>query len=139
VPITSLLRERVIRRDAMAIWLASEDRLHHGVTFRRFLASPRPICLMRLFDLRKSAMCSGRTTLDHVKDQPMMGKKAPDDEWHLTALCLYHNSFEPPSKAFRTFQRAYLADARRKAALEAGSGHQSEVEADGERGGEDHG
>jgi hypothetical protein len=132
VPITSLLRERVIRRDAEAIWLVSEERIHHGVTLRKFLASPRPICLMRLFDPRGSAMCSGRTTLDHVKDQPMMGKKAPDDEWHLTALCLYHNSFVPPSRAFRTFQRAYLADARRKAALETGGSHQPEVEADRE-------
>jgi hypothetical protein len=129
VPITSLLHEKVVRRDAWAIYLASEERIHHGVTFREFLALPRPICLMRLFDQRKSAMCSGRTTLDHVKDEPMMGKKAPDDEFHLTALCLYHNTFEPPSRAFRAFQRAYLADARRTASEQGGSSPEPSVEA----------
>jgi hypothetical protein len=35
--------------------------------------------------------CAGRTTLDHVKDAPMMGKRAPSDDAHLVALCWHHH------------------------------------------------
>jgi len=35
--------------------------------------------------------CSGRWTLDHVKDQPRMGKRAPSDPEHLVALCWHHH------------------------------------------------
>ena len=35
--------------------------------------------------------CRGRLTLDHVKDQPRMGKRAPSDMAHLVALCGHHH------------------------------------------------
>ena len=35
--------------------------------------------------------CTGRLTLDHVKDQPRMGKRAPSDPAHLVALCFSHH------------------------------------------------
>lgn len=35
--------------------------------------------------------CSGRLTLDHVKDQPMMGRRAPSDMAHLACLCWRHH------------------------------------------------
>lgn len=35
--------------------------------------------------------CEGRLTLDHVKDQPMMGKRAPSDMAHLVTLCERHH------------------------------------------------
>jgi hypothetical protein len=126
------LRQKVIERDARIIYYWSEENIHHHVSFRKFMARKRPICLMELFDKKEAAKCSGRTTLDHVKDEPMMGKKAPDDEWHLTAVCFYHNAYSPPSKAFRAFQRRYLADARRAASLETERSDQPEVEEDGE-------
>lgn len=31
-------------------------------------------------------------TLDHVKDDLMMGKKAPDDPDHLWAVCAFHHT-----------------------------------------------
>jgi len=137
VPITNRLRETVIERDARAIWQASEERMHHDQSFRKFLASRQSICLVELFEKTLvgeghrplSQHCSGRTTLDHVKDQPMMGKKAPDDEYHLVALCYHHNSYHPPSRKLRAFQRAYLADCRASALQQAGSSDQPEVAA----------
>jgi hypothetical protein len=35
--------------------------------------------------------CAGRLTLDHVKDYPMMGKRAPSDMRHLVSLCWHHH------------------------------------------------
>jgi hypothetical protein len=35
--------------------------------------------------------CKGRLTLDHVKDQPMMGKRAPSDMAHLVTVCEHHH------------------------------------------------
>ena len=37
------------------------------------------------------AGCSGRLQLDHVKDQPMMGKRAPSDLAHLATVCERHH------------------------------------------------
>ena len=37
------------------------------------------------------ADCGGRLQLDHVKSQPMMGKRAPSDAAHLAALCERHH------------------------------------------------
>lgn len=36
-------------------------------------------------------LCDGRATLDHVKSQPMMGKRAPSDTAHLVAVCWHHH------------------------------------------------
>jgi hypothetical protein len=35
--------------------------------------------------------CRGRLTLDHVKDQPMMGKRATSDLAHLVTVCEHHH------------------------------------------------
>lgn len=40
---------------------------------------------------RSVDLCAGRLTLDHVKDQPMMGKRAPSDAAHLVTLCWHHH------------------------------------------------
>lgn len=122
------LWDAVVSRDAWVIYHSTQG---HG-SFYYWYKRHQPICLMRLFDEKEAAKCSGKTTVDHVKDHLMMGKKAPDDEWHLTAVCWYHNAFSPPSKAFRAFQREYLANARRAAALEVERSDQPEVEEDGE-------
>lgn len=38
-----------------------------------------------------SAMdCSGRSTIEHVKDELRMGKRAPSDLGHMVALCQGH-------------------------------------------------
>ncbi len=85
------LREAVLQRDLYQSWWRSEDRIHHGVPFDRWRTSPRTSCVARFLDPSGSGPCSGRLTLDHVKDEPMMGKKAPDDEQHLVSLCERHH------------------------------------------------
>ncbi len=35
--------------------------------------------------------CRGRLTLDHVKDQPRMGVRAPSDMAHLVTVCEHHH------------------------------------------------
>ena len=50
-----------------------------------------------------------KLTLEHVKLEPMMGKKAPDDMAHLVALCGYAN-VAVPSRAMRDGMRQYLRE-----------------------------
>lgn len=48
-----------------------------------------------------------RLTVEHVKDQPRMGRRAPSDMAHLVALCAAAN-IGVPSKGQREAFRAYL-------------------------------
>lgn len=48
-----------------------------------------------------------KLTVDHVKDGPMMGRKAPDDEWHLVAMC-WAGNVGGPSREERQAERSYL-------------------------------
>jgi len=50
-----------------------------------------------------------RLTIEHVKDQPRMGKRAPDDPAHMVALC-WASNVGVPSKALRQWMREYLAE-----------------------------
>lgn len=54
------------------------------------------------------ADCAGRLTLDHVKDQPRMGKRAPSDERHLVTLCWAHHLESGWATSHRPELRAYL-------------------------------
>jgi len=51
--------------------------------------------------------CGGRLTLDHVKDQPRMGKRAPSDAAHLVSLCWTHH-FDGWATSHRPELREYL-------------------------------
>lgn len=51
--------------------------------------------------------CSGRLTLEHVKDQLRAGRRAPSDPQHLVVLC-YASNVGVPSKTQRAAIRAYL-------------------------------
>jgi len=64
-------------------------------------------CVARYLDPGTDA-CAGRITLDHVKDQPMMGKKAPDDADHLVSIC-WHHHLDGWATAHRPLLREYLA------------------------------
>jgi hypothetical protein len=55
-----------------------------------------------------SADCAGRLTLDHVKDAPMMGKRAPSDMAHLVALCEAHHLQTGWATSHRPELRLYL-------------------------------
>jgi hypothetical protein len=52
--------------------------------------------------------CAGRATLDHVRDEPMMGKRAPSDMAHLVTLCEYHHLWSGWATSHRPELRAYL-------------------------------
>lgn len=62
-----------------------------------------------------------RLTLEHVKDQLRMGKRAPSDPAHLVALC-YGANVGVPSKELRAALRSYLRT------VEAPAGHESCVD-----------
>lgn len=49
-----------------------------------------------------------RLSLEHVKDELMMGKRAPNDREHCVAVC-YAINLRPPTKAMREAFREYLA------------------------------
>jgi hypothetical protein len=53
--------------------------------------------------------CAGRLTLDHVRDEPMMGKRAPSDERHLVSLCEFHHLWSSWATSHRPELRDYLA------------------------------
>jgi len=50
-----------------------------------------------------------RLTMEHVKDELAMGKRAPSDPQHLVALCA-HANIGVPSKAQRALLRQYLRE-----------------------------
>lgn len=98
------LWERVIERDARYIWADI-----HGVgLYDVWRAQVGLICMVPLFDPQNPRRCGGKQTVDHVKDAPRLGKKAPDDEFHLVAMCEAHNVWYPPSRAIRQAEREYL-------------------------------
>ena len=49
----------------------------------------------------------GPLTLDHVKDQPRMGVRAPSDIDHLVVLC-YHHHLDGWATSHRPLLREYL-------------------------------
>jgi hypothetical protein len=51
--------------------------------------------------------CRGRLTLDHVKDQPRMGRRAPSDAGHLVTLCEHHH-LDGWATGHRDLLREYL-------------------------------
>ena len=50
-----------------------------------------------------------KLTIEHVKLEPMMGKKAPTDLAHLVAMCAYAN-VAVPSRVTRDAIRQYLRE-----------------------------
>ena len=51
--------------------------------------------------------CAGPLTLDHVKDQPRMGVRAPPDQRHLVVVCAHHH-LDGWATAHRPDLRNYL-------------------------------
>jgi hypothetical protein len=84
-PVTAELRESVLLRD------------------RGCVATKACDCIAS-----KRTQCAGRLTLDHVKDQPRMGKRAPSDLDHLVVLC-WHHHLDGWATAHRPELREYLA------------------------------
>lgn len=90
--VTPELREAVLRRDGRCFMTRM---VPWHVCFDAFGHKHAPDDLDRL-------------TLEHVKDEPRMGKRAPSDEQHLVALC-HRANVGVPSKVTRQAMRRYLA------------------------------
>ncbi len=89
--VTPELREAILRRD--------------GRCFMTRL-SPFHVCF-DAFGRKHASDDLNKLTLEHVKDEPRMGRRAPSDERHIVALC-YRANVGVPSKATRQAMRAYL-------------------------------
>jgi hypothetical protein len=57
-----------------------------------------------------ASSCKGRLTLDHVREQPMMGKRAPSDMAHLVALCEFHHTGSKAGSNWATSHRPLLRE-----------------------------
>lgn len=66
-------------------------------------------CLAVRIGGQDPATCAGPLTLDHVKDAPRMGLRAPSDERHLATVCRGHHIDTGWATANRPLLRQYLA------------------------------
>lgn len=98
----------VVLRDAH--WV--HEQLGTTEHFTMWLLRQRLICIVPHIDPENPYACGGRQEVDHVKDEPRMGKRAPDDEFHLVAMCQEHNTWHPPRKELRWAEREYLQRCR---------------------------
>ena len=92
----------------MAVWMAHKEIFgpeRNGV-------ATKVGCIASVLDPVESGPCSGPLTLDHVKDFPMMGKRAPSDERHLVTICLNHHVNTGWATSHRAILRAYLREHR---------------------------
>jgi hypothetical protein len=65
-------------------------------------------CLAPVLDPSQSGKCWGGWSLDHVKDYPRMGKRAPSDPGHLVVLCMNHHVWTGWATGHRPLLREYL-------------------------------
>jgi len=93
-PVTSELREAVFARDTRALY-------PYGIEF-----GSGPLCVAPMLSF-ECGPCDGPATLDHVKDQPRMGKRAPSDAAHLVTLC-WHHHLDGWATSHRPELRVYL-------------------------------
>lgn len=111
------LHPKVLVRDRQVVLRALVARGHRLPR----PTDPMPACPAWVMDPSVWGTCSGPWNLDHVKDDPMMGKKAPDDEDFLVSLCATHDergmrAGHSWNLAHREDERAYLRDRRRERA-----------------------
>jgi hypothetical protein len=92
-PVTPEVRAAVLRRDKACVLF----QLHRGHLCKDAWGNPHAP-----YDVSK-------LTLEHVKDDLAMGKRAPSDPRHLVALCA-HANIGVPSKAQRAMLRQYLRE-----------------------------
>ena len=99
------LRDAVIERDARYLWGIARSPLRFEIWARH----QGVICVVPALEPENRRPCAGKQEVDHVKDLARLSKKAPDDPYHLVAMCQAHNTWYPPSRALRQAERAYLA------------------------------
>lgn len=93
-PVTSAVREAVLRRDGGCI--------AHRLGFSH-------LCRDQWGNVHGPYDLS-RMTLDHVRDAPMMGKRAQSDASHLVVLCHFSHIGSGWATAHRPELRAYLEE-----------------------------
>lgn len=98
------LREKVTSRDLRFTFYAQRT-VPLVRTWREWKEFGNP-CLAPALD-PLALVCHGRITLDHIKFALMMGRKAPDDEYHLVSLC-WHHHLDGWATAHRPLLRDYL-------------------------------
>jgi hypothetical protein len=64
-------------------------------------------CIVK--QLVPSHVCSGGLTIEHVKDSPRMGKRAPSDRRHMVLACWQANVWTVETSKYRPLIREYLA------------------------------
>jgi hypothetical protein len=105
---TPLRRRRIrVRRDVKSSW--EPPRIPVDEAYAVFLRDDG--CIAAKYD--PSHVCFGRLTLAHVPElgQNALGKKPPDDRYHLVAECLGANSggLQPWSEMHRDIERRHLS------------------------------
>ena len=103
-PVTPEMAEAVIERDRQAMVRASVD----------FLGSP--VCIAPILELGAWTDCWGRSTIEHVKAQLRMGKRAEPRPDRLVTLCMGHT--EPGTKAGLSWNATKANRAKVRAYLE---------------------
>lgn len=91
-PVRAELRAIVLTRDIIR-WQQEEPLFRR----KRALTKSTIGCVAVFLAPITSGPCWGKLQLDHIKDQPRMGKRAPSDPQHLVSLCDGHT--EPGMKA----------------------------------------
>ena len=101
-PVMPETHELVMRRDELALvtWARKRGWSAHG----------RVICVAPIIDPEELERCRGRMTLDHIKDEPRLAKRAPSDPAHLVSLCEGHT--ENGAKAGRQWNTAHRPELR---------------------------
>jgi hypothetical protein len=109
------LRDKVVHLDIEAIlrWATQTDRLPVTISRDerlRATAEQIEVCPAVVMDPSQLGTCSGEWRQDHVKTDPRIGVKAPDDEDHLINLCGSHD--ERGSRAGHQWNTAHREDER---------------------------
>lgn len=103
---TALIRRTALRRSAMK---RNRRRVDPVTPELRIAVLTRDGgCLAVLIGKQDPATCGGPLQLDHVKDHPRMGKRAPSDEGHLASICQRHHVETGWATSHRLLLRAYL-------------------------------
>lgn len=92
-PVTTQVRAFVLSRDRECIARKVDGELH--------------VCRDQWGNVHRAGDLA-RLTLDHVKDAPRLGKRAPSDAAHLVAMC-WDANVNGWASAHRVEERAYLA------------------------------
>lgn len=76
-PVTPEMRILVFTRDQYQMTLAG-------------FATVTPTCVAPIIDPKQRGLCWGRSTIEHVKDEPRAGVRADSDLEHMVSLCQGH-------------------------------------------------